>query len=258
MTNEVLVTDVNVFGAALLAYVRGDRNVVFTIERDDGAVQQVRAYDMWEIDSVDEFDQHALKLCEGTVLDLGAGGGRHAVLLRERGLKVTALDRDAGCVEILRRRGFSDALCQSAVKPMGRTFDTILLMGNSLGMFGSLAGLSSFFSDLPHRLSDDGVLVCDSTDIGVAVDSLSLAYVESNHQRGRPEGQASYRMRFGELTTEFFDWIYPTADQFCALIDRLGLACTIVRREPNGRFLSLVAARSSTITARLLLATSDA
>src|SRR5689334_16805334 len=40
----------------------------------------------------------------GTVLDLGAGDGRHALELARRGWVVTALDNDAGSLEKLKQR----------------------------------------------------------------------------------------------------------------------------------------------------------
>lgn len=65
----------------------------------------------------------------GAVLDLACGGGRHARFLRERGHRVTALDRDATEVRSLTDVEVIEADVETGPWPLaGRTFDGIVVV----------------------------------------------------------------------------------------------------------------------------------
>ena len=65
------------------------------IERDDGQIDAADA-GRYFAPPEDEFDSWPLAPARGSVLDIGAGTGRYALPLQERGHQVTALDVSAG------------------------------------------------------------------------------------------------------------------------------------------------------------------
>ena len=99
------------FGTALLDYLDGNDVAPLALQVQGGETGPAmhpewffRDYEQW-----DHLDQKILAQVEhGPVLDLGAGAGRAALYLQERGLSVTAIDASPGAVEVCRRRGIAD------------------------------------------------------------------------------------------------------------------------------------------------------
>jgi SAM-dependent methyltransferase len=145
-------------GSALLAALDG-RAPSVVIERDDGFV---------DVDGTDYFggltepERHALASATGRVLDVGAGAGRGALVLQERGQRVTALDVSAGAVEACRRRGvrnvYHGTLAQAASDGLADVFDSAVLLGNNVGLLGSRENAPAFLADLARLVKPDGVV----------------------------------------------------------------------------------------------------
>lgn len=99
------------FGTALLDYLDGKDVAPLALEVQGGKTGPAmhpewffRSFERW-----DWWDQQILPQVEhDPVLDLGAGAGRAALYLQERGLSVTAVDASPGAVEVCRRRGVAD------------------------------------------------------------------------------------------------------------------------------------------------------
>ena len=108
------------------------------------------------------FDRHALDLCRGAVLDLGAGAGVHSLELQARGLDVVALENCAGLVEIMRERGVRRAIRADFRWWRGPRFDTVLMLMNGIGPTGTLEGLDRFLAGAPRFLNPGGQLLLDS------------------------------------------------------------------------------------------------
>ena len=84
---------------------------------------------------------------EGTVLEIGSGGGRDAAGLQERGLTVRCTDVSAGFVELLRSRGFEAERLDPLTDDLGGPYD---------GVWASASLLHVARPDLPtvlHRLA---------------------------------------------------------------------------------------------------------
>src|SRR5690349_182310 len=94
----------------------------------------------------------------GKVLDLGAGAGRAALALQVAGRPVVALDVSRGAIEVCKRRGVHqcfvgtvDALVETNPTP----FDSILALGNNLGLLGSRAGADRLLNAHASRSAPD-------------------------------------------------------------------------------------------------------
>ena len=93
------------FGRALLDALEGVSEPL-AVERDDGwRDEYVASLYLNGAESWAPAARRALEAVRGRVLDLGAGGGRHASLLEQRGCEVTAVDISEGALETCRRRG---------------------------------------------------------------------------------------------------------------------------------------------------------
>lgn len=88
-------------------------------------------------------EEVTLDLCRGHVLDIGAGVGAHSLALQNRGLKVCALDISPQACEIMKKRGVHDVCCMDIFDFNKQPFDTVLFLGNAIGVVKNLAGLST-------------------------------------------------------------------------------------------------------------------
>src|SRR5437763_574936 len=86
MNNDVL-------GTALHDYYFGKRSGKLWILNQYGPKEEMPvAMYFRQYDYMPELEQTALQHCKGTVLDIGAGAGSHALWLQQEGYSVTAID----------------------------------------------------------------------------------------------------------------------------------------------------------------------
>lgn len=199
------------------------------IERDDGLIA---------VDGTNYFgglaeqDEWAIARARDRVVDVGAGAGRGTLALQERGQEVTALDTSAGAIETCRRRGvrsvYKGTAAQAARDGLAGAFDSALLLGNSLGLLGSRENAVPFLTILDRLLKPDGVIVGTILDVYETDDPVHLAYHERNRGLGRLPGQLTMRVRYKNLTTEWFDWLAASRDEFAELAAQAGWRVTDV------------------------------
>jgi SAM-dependent methyltransferase len=104
-----------------------------------------------------------------TVLDLGCGTGRHAVLLAARGLDVMGVDQSEPMLARARERAAERKtsgkveLTRGDVRnlDLGRTFDAALMMFNVLGYMWSNDDLLAALRGIRRHLPDDGLFAFD-------------------------------------------------------------------------------------------------
>jgi SAM-dependent methyltransferase len=181
-------------GQALLDGIARGQAPPLVLERRDGLVSvDPNPY----LGTLDERDEWAVARAAGRVLDVGAGAGRGALALQERGQEVTALDTSPGAIEACRKRGVRDTylgtIGDAARDGLAGCFDAVLLLGNNIGLLGSTAGAPGFLDGLAALLRPGGVIVGTGTDASLAWDP-------------RAPGHATVRIRYQRLATDWFDW----------------------------------------------------
>ena len=96
-------------GRALLDHLQSGEDVDIEVFRSDGVAFTMRSSEFFSLEGrLMALDERALEECRGRVLDVGAGAGRHSLVLQERGIDVVALDISPLCGEVMRRRGVRD------------------------------------------------------------------------------------------------------------------------------------------------------
>jgi len=181
-------------GAALLDCFRGDESATL-ICYQDGARDDVPAA-FWLREAIDPLESHALDLCRGRVLDVGAGAGLHALQLQRRGIDVTAIDIAPECVAIMRERGVRKAETADLYAFAGGPFDTIVCLCNGLDKVGRLADLPRFLERMRELLAPGGQLIADSFDLRAGADASRLAEFSRKDASGRYFGEIDLKFEY--------------------------------------------------------------
>lgn len=211
------------YGRLLLAYLEGDRVSREIAERDDGFIAAglgpavyFEPFRRWPA-----HQRRAMRFVRGRVLDVGAGAGRVALHLQERGHDVVAIDISPLAVEVCRRRGVRDA----RVCPFERidaslgSFDTVVMWGNNFGLFGDPAKAVRMLRRLDRLTTDRGRIVAESRNVYDTDDPEHLAYHERNRRRGRMAGQLRLRIRHRSYATPWFDYLIVSPQEMVELLD---------------------------------------
>lgn len=168
-------------------------------------------------------EQKAIELCRGRVLDVGAGSGCHSIVLKDRGLDVTAIDISELSVEVMKDRGLDARNINFFDETFTERFDTILLAMNGIGIVGKTERLPEFFRSIKRLLAQGGQVLLDSSDIryvfmdddGVMDIDLAAGYY----------GEIDYKMRYKNITGEPFDWLYIDFDTLSMYAEEHGFKC---------------------------------
>jgi SAM-dependent methyltransferase len=169
-------------------------------------------------------ERRALRFARGRVLDVGAGAGRVALHLQEKGHEVVAIDASPGAIEVCRRRGVRDARLmriEDADESLG-TFDTVVMYGNNLGLLSSRTKAPRILKRLARITSERARILGECIDPYTTDDSDHLAYHERNRQRGRMGGQIRIRIRYREVATPWFDYLFLSRPELEELLEGTG------------------------------------
>lgn len=154
-------------------------------------------------------EKKALRLCYGTVLDIGCGAGSHSLYLQEKGLAITALDASKGAIETCKSRGVEKYIHSRITDLQGQGFDTLLLLMNGIGIAGTLQKLNTLFDHLKTLLNPGGQILLDSSDIIYMFDE------DEDGRRWMPVGEGdsyygevTFQMKYKRRSSESFEWLY--------------------------------------------------
>ena len=215
----------DIFGAALASYYHDNKNSELLLHSEDKQTYSIpvgvffRAADSLELDGL------ALKLCKGTVLDVGAGAGEHSLFLQQRGLCVTALDILPMACTIMEARGVKNVMHKNILDESTLPgFDTWLVLGRSIGAVGNLDGFRQFLQKAKKSLRPDGVIIANSQNIP---DKNSWSVRKLVFEFEGNKGELTPWMDIGEilLTQE---------------ASKMGFIADIVHRDEQGNYLTLL------------------
>lgn len=225
------------YGEMLLDALEQGGEVLEIVERDDGLIMASRfgpelyfaPYRKWP-----SRQRRAMRLARGRVLDVGAGAGRVALKVQEKGQHVVAIDASPGAVEVCHRRGVRDARVmrvEDVDESLG-VFDTVVMFGNNLGLLGSKARAPRLLRRLAAITSERGRILGECSDPYATEDPEHLAYHERNRRRGRMGGQLRIRIRYRKLATPWFDYLFLSEDELGGLLN--GTGWRLARRIEDG------------------------
>lgn len=182
-------------------------------------------------------EQQALKLCRGSILDIGAGAGAHSLYLQEKGFSVTALDASAESIAVCRKRGVKTAICDSFLNYSAVKFDTLLLLMNGTGLFEQVHKVTAALTHLKTLLKPDGQILIDSSD---------LQYMYESDETGRimvPAflnyyGELECVLYYKDQVSEPYYWLYLAPNTFKALANEAGFEFELIAEGDNFDYLA--------------------
>jgi SAM-dependent methyltransferase len=215
------------YGRQLLAQYVDQIATAEIVERDDGYIDTgsdpgtyFEDYRQWM-----PMERRAIKFARGRVLDIGCGAGRHSLYLQQKGMDVTGIDSSPGAVKVCRLRGLEKVRVRSIgeiekFKP--GSFDTILMLGNNFGLFGSAAGTRRLLKKLSRITSPGARIIVGTRNPHLTTDPDHLQYHRLNKKRGRMPGQIRLRVRFGRIIGEWFDYLLVSPKEMETLLSNSG------------------------------------
>ena len=213
------------FGQTVLDHLEG-RRAHEVIERSDGYVDvsagpaaYFEPFRRWL-----PVERRAMRYVRGRVLDVGVGAGRVALHLQERGHEVVGIDNSPLAVEVSRRRGVKDARLVpfARIGPDLGVFDTVVMMCNNFGLFGSAARATRMLLRLQRLTSPEAAIVAGSRDPYGTDNPDHVAYQQQNRERGRMPGQLRLRTLHGHYRGRWFDYLLASPDEMRALAESGG------------------------------------
>jgi len=234
------------FGLALLDRHHGGLGVHIT-ERDDGHEDAMNAdlyfldYDQWDtFHPATAQDRVGMEMVSGRILDVGAGAGRHALALQQRGHEVVALDVSPGAIEVCRERGVEQVFLgttEDLVPEDPEPFDGAILLGHNLALLGSPEASGPFLDSLRSLLKPGGLVVGNTLDVYQTDDPVHLAHHRMNRERGRLPGQLTLRVKFEDVVGDWFDYIFLSPGELAELVEQAGWRVDELT-EPNPSYLA--------------------
>ena len=172
-------------------------------------------------------EQKALQLSKGRVLDVGCGAGSHSLTLQnDRNLEVTSIDISPNAIQTCTLRGLKNAKVQDIMALENEKYDTILLLMNGTGIFGTLKQTANFLQKLKSLLNPNGQILIDSSDI--------LYMFDDDEDGGKwipgdgYYGELTFTLRYKKQKEEEFPWLYLDYNTLQNAAFANGLHCEMI------------------------------
>jgi SAM-dependent methyltransferase len=229
----------DLFGKAILDYQTNDSPEDLVTETSISEADEMPvSYLFRTYNEMPELEQKALQLAKGSVLDVGCGAGSHTLSLQnERKLDVTAIDISENAVRACQLRGIENVKVANILDlDEENKFDTILILMNGTGIFGTLNDTAKYLQKLKSLLNVDGQILIDSSD---------LIYMYDQDEDGAyciPAdgyyGELTYKVQYKGKTEDTFPWLYLDYNTLQNAAIANGLKCELIEEGEHFDYLA--------------------
>lgn len=226
------------YSQALRNYHQGLEPKSYEIVRDDGYSSIVPLSDFFDDSDFSKNEQNALQSCEGRVLDIGAGVGRHSLELQRRNIEVTAVDISQAAIDIMKQRGVVKTIHSDVMKLSNPKYDTLLMLMNGIGMFGTPEHLDAFLGHTSSLLTDKGVIIFNSVDVLQTDNPIHIKYREQNIQNNKYPGQQKLQINYADVTGSWFNWLHLSFKEISLLAQKHRFKVELVNMKDNGQYVA--------------------
>ncbi|MES2748244.1 MAG: class I SAM-dependent methyltransferase [Bacteroidota bacterium] len=217
----------DLFGKAILDFQTNTSPEDLVTETNISEADEMSvAYLFRTYDEMPKLEQIALQLSKGKILDVGCGAGSHSLYLEEKGFDVTSIDISENAITACHLRGLKKANVQNVLAIENEKFDTILLLMNGTGIFGTLSETSKYLQKLKSLLNPNGQILIDSSDIIYMFDE------EEDGSKWVPSdsyyGELTFTVSYKNETEDSFPWLYLDYNTLQNAAHANGLQCKLV------------------------------
>ncbi len=214
------------YGQEMWACYKGERAFEI-VERDDGyfdACFPSPRLHFSEYDDWNPVEKKSMEFVKGRVLDVGCGAGRHSLYLQEKGFDVLGIDNSPLAIKVCKLRGVEKAnvMAIEDVKFELNSFDTIIMMGNNFGLFGSFKKAQRLLKKFHKVTSKNALIIADTRDPYKTDNPDHLEYQRLNKRKGRMGGQVKIRVRFRKCVGRWFDFLMVSRKEMKELLKGTG------------------------------------
>jgi SAM-dependent methyltransferase len=229
----------DLFGKAILDYQTNNLPEDLITETSISEADEMSvSYLFRTYNEMPKLEQKALQLAKGSVLDVGCGAGSHTLALQnERKLDVTAIDISENAVRACQLRGIKNVKVANILDlDEENKFDTILILMNGTGIFGTLNDTAKYLQKLKSLLNVGGQILIDSSD---------LIYMYDQDEDGAyciPAdgyyGELTYKVQYKGKTEDTFPWLYLDYNTLQNAAIANGLKCELIEEGEHFDYLA--------------------
>lgn len=225
-------------GAAIADYFKhrkADRLRVFSSQFDEDEIPVKQLFR--SANTMPMLERTALQLATGSILDVGAGSGCHALALQEMGKEVCAIDISPLSVEVMKQRGVNNArLVNLFDGQFVDTFDTILMLMNGSGIIGRLENMPAFFQRMKQLLRPGGCILMDSSDLRYLFEDEDGSFeidLAADYY-----GEVDFEMQYKDIRGDSFDWLYIDFQTLSLYAAECGFKAELVKEGKHYDYLA--------------------
>lgn len=178
-----------------------------------------------------ELEFIALSLCDGKVLDVGAGVGAHVLYLQDRDFDVTALEISSSACTLMQERGVQKIIQEDFFELKNQRYDTLLFLMNGIGLAKSTDGFRKLLAQAKTLLTDKGQLLFDSSNI---------AYLYDEYRIERPSyyyGEIGYQYEYNATKGKPFNWLYIDQETLIKIAHEEAWVVQVLYEDENDQYL---------------------
>ena len=218
----------DLFGKAILDFQTNNSPEDLITETSISEADEMSvAYLFRSYNEMPKLEQKALQLAKGKILDVGCGAGSHSLTLQnDHKLDVISIDISPNAIQACELRGLNNAKVQDIMTLENEKFDTILLLMNGTGIFGTLKETPNYLQKLKSLLNPNGQILIDSSDI---------IYMFDQDEDGAYEipangyyGELTFTVSYKNETEDTFPWLYLDYNTLQNAAFANGLQCELI------------------------------
>lgn len=184
-----------------------------------------------------------MRYVKGKVLDVGCGAGRHSLYLQKKGFDVLGIDISPLAIKVCKMRGLRKTKVLS-ITEVGKLkpnfFDTIIMMGNNFGLFGTFKRAKNLLKKIYRITTPKAFIIAETTNPYKTKDPDHIRYHKLNLKKGRMAGQLRIRIRYKRLVGPWLDYLLVSKRELKKILKNTDWQVKKFLDSKNSRYIAII------------------